>query len=47
MFPAGVPNSCLKGLTVDCAVEAELLLLVGDVGGLAAAWMLVMTSLKH
>ena len=47
MFPAGVPNSCLKGLTVDCTIEAELLLPAGDVGSSAAAWMLVITSLKH
>ena len=47
MFPVGVPNSCLKGLTVDCAVDAELVLPAGDVGSSAAAWMLVMTSSKH
>ena len=49
MFLEDVPNSCLKGLTVDCAVETELLIFVGDVGGSAAAWawMLVMTSSKH
>ena len=26
VFPAGVPNSCLKGLTVDCTGDAELVL---------------------
>ena len=43
-FPAGVPNSCLKGLTLVCPVEAVPVLPDGDGSGLGLAWWLVMTS---